>query len=158
MRQRLRGAWKEFVSWHRGLPDPPGKPQLTWALARRALRESNALYFAGLRTFYRSLFGDWRTSVAQQQKREDEAERERASDAAAKALAEGARVAAADGPAAVRRWLAPRLALFSAALVEFGRGFREGKNAPEVKLDLTRLFKADTDKSAKTEATKIEKQ
>jgi hypothetical protein len=143
---RLRGAWNEFASWHRGLPDPPGKPKLTLSLMRRALRESNALYFRTVREFYGGLFGIGRTAAADRLKKEAE-ETERASDAAAKALADGAAATAADGPAMLRRWLTPRIALFSGALVEFGRGFREGKNAPDIKLDLASLLKST--KSAK---------
>ena len=142
MKLRVRRAWEEFASWHRGLPNPPGKPELSWALARRALREANTLYFAHLRAFYGGLFTDWRAEAAER-KAKEEAEAERETDAAARALAAGAKATAADAPAAFRKWVAPRLALFSGALVEFGRGFREGKNVPDPKIDLTSLFRTE---------------
>ena len=44
----------------------------------------------------------------------------------------------------IRSWLKPRITLFGNALLEFGRGFREGKNAPAINLDLKAFLKDDS--------------
>jgi hypothetical protein len=142
MKRRLGAAWNEFASWHRGIPNPPDKADLSWSHVRAAFRQANALYLTHLRAFYGGLFADWRAEAEARRAREA-AEVEREAEGAARALADGARATAAQGPAAFRRWIAPRLALFSGALIEFGRGFREGKNAPAPKMDLRGLFKEE---------------
>ncbi len=131
-------GWDEFCSWHRSLPDPPDKPNLDWKLLKKTFHANNEFYFKGLKIFYSGMLTDWGAAAAERRKQQEreEKEREEEAEAAAKALAEGVKVTAEEGPAAFRRWIAPRLALFSDALLEFGKGFREGKNVPDAKIDI----------------------
>jgi hypothetical protein len=132
----FRRAKETWLSWHRGLPNPPGKPELTFALMRRAFQENNALYFRGLRDFY---FGFFKRKVDTKALAEQELEKESAK--AARDLASAALDTSRAGPDAIRKWLAERAAILSHTMSRFGAGFQEGKNAPDIKLDWKEWFK-----------------
>ena len=136
MRKWVSGFISDLQGWHRGLPDPPGKPTLNLRLIGRVLRESNAAYLAGLKAFYLAPFQRKKdTGETEEQKMERESSR--TAQEAAKTL-KGLNV-----PTILRTWVGPKMALMSEAMMEFGKGFREGKNAPETKIDIKEWIRRD---------------
>ncbi len=123
-------AKKTWLSWHRGLPNPPGKPDFSLALVRRAFKENNAVYWKGLKSFYFGLI-----PLSKEKKKSEVDIVERESTKAADELAAALNSSRAVGPAVFKKWMAERMALFSDVLIQFGTGFREGKNAPDNKID-----------------------
>jgi hypothetical protein len=129
----FRRAKETWLSWHRGLPNPPGKPDFSVALLRRALKETNALYWRGLREFYGGLFA--RSKGAKSKEEEVERLREKEANKTADDLASAFNVSKTVGPDAIWKWASKRASMIAEVVGEFGAGFREGKNAPDTKLD-----------------------
>lgn len=124
-------AWRTWLGWHRGLPTPPAEQRpLTLAVLSRLLADTSRLYVAG----WRNLGGGWGRAARDLQAAQEERDRAR-DEAEASRLAAGAARTARGLPAALERWLAPRLALLGDALLQFARGYREGRAAPGWKVD-----------------------
>jgi hypothetical protein len=127
----MKRLLEEFKSWHRGLPNPPGTPDFNFRLLGRVWKETNSMYGKGLVQFYGRLWGRMDEEEKEQNKKE-EAKMEKQTSTLAKEAAEAIKNTKLDGPAVFTKWIAPKIALVSEALLQFGRGYREGKNAPEI--------------------------
>lgn len=68
---------------------------------------------------------------------------EAASAALAKDAAQALGSVRKSGVGVLRRWLAPRLHLVGSALLEFGRGYRTGRDKPIAKIDVRKFLSGD---------------
>ena len=115
----------DWKAWHRGLPDPPGRAQFGLKLMRDALSESSRIYARGFLQSYGAAWNTVRGKKARKQRDDGEAVA-RQGEQAAKELAHALKETGEGGPAMLRRWLAPKMALFGESMKEFGAGFRQG--------------------------------
>ncbi len=126
----FRRAKETWISWHRGLQNPEGKPDFSFSLLKRAFRDNNTVYWKGLREFYVSLLVR-KKSPLQDKEKLLQKEVDKTGDELAKAV-HATRTTGAD---VLRRWIADRTAMMSNVMRQFGAGFQEGKNSPDVKID-----------------------
>ena len=122
MRKWVRSFVADVRWWHRGLPDPDGRERRVGPAMREAMRRTIPMYWSGLRSFYGAPFRRNPPPATGTEAQRLEAESTRAARLAARAV----RSSADNMPAVIRRWVTPRLAVLSEALIEFGRGYREG--------------------------------
>lgn len=125
----MRRFVEEFKSWHRALPDPPGTPKFNIKTFVQVLRETNVVYFRGFKSSFSNVFQAWTRDKSKQlvQTQQQQQELDKQSNATGKAAADALKSTMERGPQAMREWMAPKIALVSDAMAEFGKGYREGK-------------------------------